>query len=107
MPQWVSPPRLVLKFGMLPPPPPNPPASPVIKATTASRAHNPKRNGLNSSCFVRAKAGEMDSTADTRFDTQHLPVRSLYFYLGIVSNRCLAAPSLWSECGMLTWPPKG
>src|SRR5580704_2118916 len=75
---------------MPPPPPPTPPASPVIRATTARRAHSPKRNGRKSSCFVRANASEMDSTADGRFGMQHPPVQSLYFYLRIFSNKCLS-----------------
>jgi hypothetical protein len=90
-------PRLGLKFGMLPPPPPPPPASPVIKATTASRAHNPKRNGRNSNCFVRARAGEMDSIAEARFGTQHLPGQSLYFYLPTFSNKCLGNLVPWKR----------
>src|SRR5271155_1463760 len=76
-------------FGRLPPPPPPPPASPVTSATIASRAHNPKRNGRKSICLVRAKASEMQSTAEAGFDTQHLLVQSLYFYLPSFGNKCL------------------
>src|ERR1700722_17002313 len=87
--QRLSPPRFVWKFGRLPPLAPPPPASPVTRATTASRAQNAKRTGSKSICFVRTKAGEMDSTADARFRTLHLPVQSLYFYLPSISNKCL------------------
>src|SRR5580700_10425609 len=80
-------------------PPPTPPASPVIKATTASRAHKPKRNGRKSICFVRAKAGEMDSTAEPRFGTQHLPGKRPYGSRSGTNNNGLENIVQWKGSG--------
>src|SRR5580658_2838178 len=80
-------------------PPPTPPASPVIKATTANRAHRLKRNGRKSSCFVRTKAGEMDSTAEARFGTQHLPGKRLYGSLACIRNNGLENIVQWKGSG--------
>src|SRR5580658_10866553 len=80
-------------------PPPTPPASPVIKATTASRAHNQKRNGRKSSCFVRAKAGEIDSTAEARFGTQHLSGKRLCGPLPGTYSNDLGNIVQWQDSG--------